>query len=60
MRDIAKKTAQKTSLPEDWAVYRAKRNQTNLEVKRTKKEFIQKTLANNTGNSRETWKVLNA
>ena len=44
-RDFAKNNAHKTGQTEDWAAYKAKRNHVNLEVKRTKNEYSQKTPA---------------
>ena len=59
LRDFTKKKAQKSGLAKDWNEYRTKRNQVNIEVKRTKRNFFQKEFATSTDDPKKTWKLMN-
>ena len=43
----------------DWRMFKALRNQVNLEIKKAKVFFYRDALDSDKGNSRETWRIIN-
>ena len=42
-----------------WRMFKALRNQVNLEIKQAKVSFYKNALDSNESNSRETWRIIN-
>ena len=59
-RDLLKMKASRSKYSNDWRMFKALRNQVNLEIiKQAKVSFYRDALDSNKGNSRETWRIIN-
>ena len=58
-RDYLKKKASRSGLPQDWAIFKRKRNSVNSLKNQLKRDYYQTTLTDNKQNSNKLWKTLN-
>ena len=58
-RDYLKKKATRSNDPEIWNQYKHARNQSNNEIKKTKRAYFTNNLDLNKGNMKKTWNLLN-
>lgn len=58
-RDRLKKKAVLSNNPDDWSLYKRRRNCVNCEIKRVKRVYFQTEIEKNSGDSKATWKILN-
>ena len=57
-RDASKEKARLTGDPQDWCKYKQLRNRVTAKRRKFKREYVTRTILENTGNSGEIWKLL--